>query len=156
MAKYTVTSVCWLWSLHTYRSHRLGSHITSTSGTSTEILNGTGRTFALILSFHEQKTDGLIRLSINSILHNAPNASRMGKTYTDFSQHSKGMFKKSAPVEEIKPLPKTKTLGGDDALSFFGLNAPEPPTGASLRLKPMCGLYVPIPPVSFPKQREPY
>lgn len=79
----------------------------------------------------------------------------MGKTYTDFSQHSKGMFKKSAPVEEIKPLPKTKALGGDDALSFFGLNAPETPTGASLRLKPMCGLYVPIPPVSFPKQREP-
>lgn len=79
----------------------------------------------------------------------------MGKTYTDFSQHSKGMFKKSAPVEEIKPLPKTKALGGDDALSFFGLNAPETPTGASLRLKPMCGLYVPIPPVSFLKQREP-
>lgn len=32
----------------------------------------------------------------------------MGRTYTDFSQHSKGMFRKSAPVEEIKPLPKTK------------------------------------------------
>ena len=41
------------------------------------------------------------------------------------------MFRKSAPVEEIKPLPKTKAEGGDDALSFFGLNAPETPTGAS-------------------------
>ena len=56
----------------------------------------------------------------------------MGKTYTDFSQLSKGMFKKSAPVEEIKPLPKTNAVGGDDALSFFGLNAPETPTGASV------------------------
>ena len=55
----------------------------------------------------------------------------MGKTYTDFSQLSKGMFKKSAPVEEIKPLPKTKAVGGDDVLSFFGLNGPETPTGAS-------------------------
>ena len=55
----------------------------------------------------------------------------MGKTYTDFSQLSKGMFKKSAPVEEIKPLPKTKAVGGDEVLSFFGLNAPETPTGAS-------------------------
>ena len=54
----------------------------------------------------------------------------MGKTYTDFSQLSKGMFKKSAPVEEIKPLPKTNAVGGEDALSFFGLNAPETPTGA--------------------------
>ena len=41
------------------------------------------------------------------------------------------MFKKSAPVEEIKLLPKTKAVGGDDALSIFGLNAPETPTGAS-------------------------
>ena len=56
----------------------------------------------------------------------------MGKTYTDFSQLSKGMFKKCAPVEEIKPLPKTNAVGGDDALSFFGLNAPETPTGASV------------------------
>lgn len=54
----------------------------------------------------------------------------MGKTYTDFSQLPKGMFKKSAPVEEIKPLPKTNAVGGEDALSFFGLNAPETPTGA--------------------------
>lgn len=54
----------------------------------------------------------------------------MGKTYTDFSQLSKGMFKKSAPVEEIKPLPKTNAAGGEDALSFFSLNAPETPTGA--------------------------
>lgn len=55
----------------------------------------------------------------------------MGKTYTDFSQLSKGMFRKCSPVEEMKPLPKTKAVGGDDALSFFGLNAPETPTGAS-------------------------
>ena len=55
----------------------------------------------------------------------------MGKTYTDFSQLSKGMFRKSSPVEEIKPLPKTTAVGEDDALSFFGLNAPETPTGAS-------------------------
>ena len=55
----------------------------------------------------------------------------MGKTYTDFSQLSKGMFKKSASVEEIKPLPKTNAVGVDDALSFFGLNGPETPTGAS-------------------------
>ena len=54
----------------------------------------------------------------------------MGKTYTDFSQLSKGMFRKSTPVEEIKPLPKTNAVGGDDALSFFGLNGPETPTGA--------------------------
>lgn len=54
----------------------------------------------------------------------------MGKT--DFSQLSKGMFKKSAQVGEIKPLPKTKAVGGDDVLSFFGLNAPETPTCASV------------------------
>ena len=28
----------------------------------------------------------------------------MGRTYTDFSQLSKGMFRKSEPVEEIKPI----------------------------------------------------
>lgn len=70
----------------------------------------------------------------------------MGKTYTDFSQLSKGMFKKSDPVVEIKPIPK-KSAGGDDALAYFGLNAPQPPSGASgarvgkttppLRLKPL-------------------
>ena len=54
----------------------------------------------------------------------------MGKTYTDFSQLSKGMFKKSDPVVEIKPIPK-KSAGGDDALAYFGLNAPQPPSGAS-------------------------
>ncbi|MGN0545077.1 MAG: hypothetical protein ACI4I0_05910 [Acutalibacteraceae bacterium] len=30
----------------------------------------------------------------------------MGKIYTDFSQLTKGMFKKSEPVAEVKPLPK--------------------------------------------------
>ena len=49
----------------------------------------------------------------------------MGRTYTDFSQLSKGMFRKSDPVVEIKPVPK-KSAGGDDALAYFGLNAPEP------------------------------
>ena len=44
----------------------------------------------------------------------------MGKTYTDFSQLSKGMFKKSDPVVEIKPIPK-KSAGGDDALAYFGI-----------------------------------
>ena len=44
----------------------------------------------------------------------------MGKTYTDFSQLSKGMFRKSDPVVEIKPIPK-KSAGGDDALAYFGL-----------------------------------
>ena len=90
----------------------------------------------------------------------------MGKTYTDFSQLSKGMFKKSAPVEEIKLLPKTKTVGGDDVLSFFGLNVPETPTGASgagsggggtdasLRSKPTCGLYAPNPPLSRRRRRK--
>ena len=53
----------------------------------------------------------------------------MGKTYTDFSQLSKGMFKKSDPMVEIKPIPK-KSAGGDDALAYFGLNAPEAPTHA--------------------------
>ena len=53
----------------------------------------------------------------------------MGKTYTDFSQLSKGMFKKSDPMVEIKPILK-KAAGGDDALAYFGLNAPEAPTHA--------------------------
>ena len=53
----------------------------------------------------------------------------MGKTYTDFSQLSKGMFRKSDPVVEIKPIPK-KSAGRDDALAYFGLNAPEAPTRA--------------------------
>lgn len=53
----------------------------------------------------------------------------MSKTYTDFSQLSKGMFRKSDPVVEIKPIPK-KSAGGDDALAYFGLNAPEAPTRA--------------------------
>ena len=51
----------------------------------------------------------------------------MGKTYTDFSQLSKGMFKKSDPVGEVKPQPPRKTAG-EDALAYFGLNAPEAPT----------------------------
>lgn len=54
----------------------------------------------------------------------------MGKTYTDFSLLSTGMFKKSDPVMEIKPIPK-KSACGDDALAYFGLNAPHPPSGAS-------------------------
>ena len=53
----------------------------------------------------------------------------MGKTYTDFSQLSKGMFKKSDPVVEVKPLPPKKAAG-DDALAYFGLNAPEASTRA--------------------------
>lgn len=53
----------------------------------------------------------------------------MGKTYTDFSQLSKGMFKKSDPVVEVKPLPPKKAAG-DDALAYFGLNAPEAPARA--------------------------
>ena len=54
----------------------------------------------------------------------------MGKTYTDFSQLSKGMFKKSDHVVvEIKPILK-KSAGGDDALACFGLNAPGAPTHA--------------------------
>ena len=53
----------------------------------------------------------------------------MGKTYTDFSQLSKGMFRKSDPVVEVKPLPPKKAAG-DDALAYFGLNAPEAPTRA--------------------------
>lgn len=50
----------------------------------------------------------------------------MGKTYTDFSQLSKGMFRKNDPVVEVKPQPETGigqrgTGNGDDVLSYFGL-----------------------------------
>ena len=45
----------------------------------------------------------------------------MGRTFTDFSQLSKGMFRKSEPVKEIKPIPKEASAGGDDALAYFGL-----------------------------------
>ena len=55
----------------------------------------------------------------------------MGRTYTDFSQLTKGMFRKSDPVVEIKPIPKEQVVGGDDALAYFGLKAPRPPSGAS-------------------------
>lgn len=44
----------------------------------------------------------------------------MGRTLTDFSQLSKGMFTKSDPVVEVKPLPPKKTAG-DDALAYFGI-----------------------------------
>ena len=54
----------------------------------------------------------------------------MGKTYTDFSQLSRGMFRKSEPLEEVKPIPKEMTRG-DDALAYFGLVAPQPPRAAS-------------------------
>ena len=49
----------------------------------------------------------------------------MGRTYTDFSQLSKGMFRKSEPVVEIKPIPKEASAGGDDALAYFGLTGRE-------------------------------
>ena len=49
----------------------------------------------------------------------------MGKTYTDFSQLSKGMFKKSEPVVEVKPIPTETSAGGDDALAYFGLTGRE-------------------------------
>ena len=45
----------------------------------------------------------------------------MGRTYTDFSQLSKGMFRKSEPLVEVKPIPKEASAGGDDALAYFGL-----------------------------------
>ena len=45
----------------------------------------------------------------------------MGRTYTDFSQLTKGMFRKSEPVVEVKPIP----------LAYFGLKAQQPPSGAS-------------------------
>ena len=41
------------------------------------------------------------------------------------------MFRKSDPVVEIKPIPKEQVVGGDDALAYFGLKAPQPPSGAS-------------------------
>lgn len=50
----------------------------------------------------------------------------MSRTLTDFSQLSKGMFRKSDPVVEIKPIPKEQVVGGDDALAYFGLKAPQP------------------------------
>ena len=55
----------------------------------------------------------------------------MGRTYTDFSQLSKGMFRKSEPVVEVKPIPKEASAGGEDALAYFGLKAQQPPSGAS-------------------------
>ena len=55
----------------------------------------------------------------------------MGRTYTDFSQLTKGMFRKSEPVVEVKPIPKEASAGGVDALAYFGLKAPQPPSGAS-------------------------
>ena len=45
----------------------------------------------------------------------------MSRTLTDFSQLSKGMFRKSEPVVEVKPIPKEASAGGDDALAYFGL-----------------------------------
>ena len=44
----------------------------------------------------------------------------MGRTFTDFSQLSRGMFRKSDPVVEVKPVPKETSAGGDDALAYFG------------------------------------
>ena len=44
----------------------------------------------------------------------------MSRTLTDFSQLSKGMFRKSEPVVEVKPIPKETSAGGDDALAYFG------------------------------------
>ena len=45
----------------------------------------------------------------------------MSRTLTDFSQLSKGMFRKSEPVVEVKPVPKETAAGWDDALAYFGL-----------------------------------
>ena len=45
----------------------------------------------------------------------------MSRTLTDFSQLSRGMFRKSDPVVEVKPVPKETSAGGDDALAYFGL-----------------------------------
>ena len=45
----------------------------------------------------------------------------MSRTLTDFSQLSRGMFRKSEPVVEVKPVPKETSAGGDDALAYFGL-----------------------------------
>ena len=41
----------------------------------------------------------------------------MGRTYTDFSQLSKGMFRKSEPVVEVKPIPKKPAAVTRPALS---------------------------------------
>ena len=49
----------------------------------------------------------------------------MSRTLTDFSQLSKGMFRKSEPVVEVKPIPKEASAGGDDALAYFGLTGRE-------------------------------
>lgn len=54
----------------------------------------------------------------------------MRKTYTDFSQLSKGLFKKSDPVVEVKPEPPKKAAG-EDVLAYFGLRAAETSTRAS-------------------------
>lgn len=57
----------------------------------------------------------------------------MGKTYTDFSQLSKGLFRREKP-EEVKPLPpKPSANGGEEVLAYFsrpGLNAPKRPANA--------------------------
>ena len=45
----------------------------------------------------------------------------MSRTLTDFSQLSKGMFRKSEPMVEVKPVPKETAAGWDDALAYFGL-----------------------------------
>ena len=45
----------------------------------------------------------------------------MNRRLTDFSQLSRGMFRKSEPVVEVKPIPKETSAGGDDALAYFGL-----------------------------------
>ena len=49
----------------------------------------------------------------------------MGRMLTDFLQLSKGMFMKSDPVVEVKPIPKVASAGGDDALAYFGLTGRE-------------------------------
>ena len=49
----------------------------------------------------------------------------MGRTLTDFSQLSKGMFKKSDPVVEIKPLPEAgngeQGTGNGERLAEIGV-----------------------------------
>lgn len=45
----------------------------------------------------------------------------MSRMLTDFSQLSKGMFRKRDPAVEVKPIPKETPAGGDDALAYFGL-----------------------------------
>ena len=54
----------------------------------------------------------------------------MGRTYRDFSQLSRGMFKKCAPVEEVKPVPKAKAKDEDEVMAFFGLKDPKTPSDA--------------------------